>query len=296
MTHPTLVVTGCDAAHYGLASELLESLNDLPERAFDIGFLQVGVTPLPDDIRDRADHIVWVDDAVFRHVPRSGYAVAYLGVKAALPEYFPGYETYVWLDGDTWVQDSAGIDDLVEASGAADVALHPECDINYLSEIRPSERTMSIYRRLFPELAGTDLPKFAMINSGVFAAKAGSPLWARWRASLDSIRERSATEPNLYFSDQIPLHSLIFTRQLSVSAMPAETNWQVYTMPPQLDLARRRLVSPLPPYADIAILHLSGATKGPIYKMAGLDRAISFRYREIKAILAGGEPAQPTPA
>ncbi|MFI4977028.1 MAG: hypothetical protein ACHP84_21050 [Caulobacterales bacterium] len=286
MTHRTLVVTGCDAAHHGLAGELLESLHDLPSRSFDIGFVQLGPAPLPYDIRAGVDLVASVDDTAFRQAGGGGYALAYLAVKPRLPAYFPGYDTYVWMDGDTWVQDGAGIEDYVRAAETADIAIHPECDLNYVAELRPSNRTLFIYRRQFPDADLNVLARYPMINSGVFAAKATSPLWAKWLDVLEEVRRRSAGKTDAYYSDQIPLHWLIFKRRITIAVLPAVDNWQLYTMPPRIDLVRRRLVAAVPPYDDIRIMHLSGATKQIAYRHKDWGRDVSFRYREIKAFFA----------
>ena len=89
------------------------------------------------------------------------------------------------------------------------------------------------------------------------------------------------------FSDQIPLHRLILTGQLSVSPLRAVNNWLVALCLPAVNFQRRRLLAPSPPFEEINIIHLVGATKTARYALGDGGRTIGFRYREIKALFDG---------
>ena len=281
----TIIVTGCDEQHHDLASDLIASLRALPEQAFAVGFVQLGVAPLPEAIAGGVDHLVQVDDSAWRARPRAGNPISFLGIKPDLPRLFPGFDIYVWLDGDTWVQTGAGIAAAAYAAQAADIAIHPECDLNYFTQPVPNERTVAIYRSLFPEDMER-LIRFPMVNSGVFGGRAGSPLWERWGRVAAELRARADADPGLHISDQIPLHWLIFTGQLNVGLLPAIHNWQLYAALPQVDVARCRLTASTPPHEEISILHLSGVTKDQTFTLATTGQAFSFRYRSIMALWA----------
>ncbi len=121
-----IVVTGCDANHFELATDLLTSLRDQRGRDITIGFIHVGNEPLPAEIAAMADHVVHVADDEFPVEQKKGFRLAYLGVKPRMPEFFPNYDVYVWLDGDTWVQNGVGIDQLLQAARYADICVAPE--------------------------------------------------------------------------------------------------------------------------------------------------------------------------
>jgi len=96
-------VTGCDSAHFDLAADLVASLRDASGLAVTIGFIHVGDDPLPPAIAERVDHVAQVTGDRFHAEQRRGFRLAYLMVKPRIPELFPGYDAYIWLDGDTWV-------------------------------------------------------------------------------------------------------------------------------------------------------------------------------------------------
>jgi hypothetical protein len=284
MNEKVIVVTGCDANHFTLAADTLASLRDLGAAGFETGFIHIGAEPLPAEIAAGADHVLHVDDSAFLARPRQGYVVAYLGVKARLPELFPGFDVYIWLDSDAWVQKAAGLATLIEAARHADIGLHAESGENYARIRLPDYRNLSTYFSLFPDVDAAAYLRLAMVNAGVFAARAASPVWGKWFGLLDQIRRRADDWTAQFHSDQIPLHSLTVLGEVSYLPVSSLNNWQVYTIPPTLNLGRRRLLSPFPPYDEINIVHLSGPSKGWSFKVDETGPPMTFRYRDIRAL------------
>jgi hypothetical protein len=281
----TIVITGCDAAHYELVIDLLNSLTDAGREGLAVGFVHVGDDAVPPAIEAAVDYVAPVTDDVFQAQQLSGLRLSYLMVKARLPEFFPGYDTYVWLDGDTWVQNRVGLDQIIHCAQLADLCAHPEIDPNYFREPIPTDRLVKLYGGLYPADA-EDHVRLPMFNSGVFAARASSPLWSLWRETMTAARKPMAETPDLYFSDQVPLHRLIATGAVSVHPLMAVNNWLAHAALPSIDLARRRLTTPAYPHQEINILHLTWVTKDNRYRLPNSDRLITFRYRHIKALFA----------
>jgi hypothetical protein len=48
-----------------------------------------------------------------------GYKVSFLSVKPRLPTIFPGFDTYIWIDADCWVQGACVIGKLADAAQKA---------------------------------------------------------------------------------------------------------------------------------------------------------------------------------
>src|ERR1019366_3197819 len=48
-----------------------------------------------------------------------------------LPRHFPGYETYLWIDADAWVQDDAVLDLFIATARRGELAIVPEIDRGY---------------------------------------------------------------------------------------------------------------------------------------------------------------------
>lgn len=282
----TLVVTGCDVHHFPLAADLLASLTDAGREGFDVGFVHVGDEELPADIANRIDRLAQLRGDTFHQTYAEGLRLSYLAVKARLPELFPGYDLYVWLDGDTWVQNRVGLDQVIHCARLADFSAHPETDPNYHRFTVVSERLAKFYPALFGESETSWQVRMPQFNSGVFGARASSPLWRLWGAELERTRAIVDATPGLYHTDQAPLHHLIVTSKLNPYPLRAVNNWLVHAALPAVDFKRKRLTAPTFPNEEINILHLTWVTKDRVYRMGDGDRTISFRYRAIKALFA----------
>jgi len=277
----TIVVSGCDANHDPLAAELMASLQAIESRRFDIGFIRVGAVPPPASIAAIADRLATVLPSAPLG-PNEGFQFAYDAIKPQLPELFPGYDVYVWLDGDTWVQNAVGIQQIVDAALLADVSLHSQGDPNYFTCLAPDDYTLGVYDIAFGPEDRQRFARFPMVNGGVFGATARSPVWQAWKTTLADVRTRLQRRERRYYSDQIPLHRLIYSGAITLHPLRAVNNWLVLHSLPRWDPTTGRLTAPSLPYEEINILHLVGAAKTQTYTLGG--RATSLRYSAIRAL------------
>ena len=276
----TIVVTGCDRRHDRLAADLLASLRAAPDRDFDIGFVRMGADKPPPAITDGLDAYASLPMPGHPLVASRGYDMAYLGLKPQLPELIPGYDLYIWMDGDSWLQNRAGLVELAWAADRADISAVPESDPNYWRSRLPDPKTLRYYAAIYGVAEAENWSGYPMVNAGVFAARADSPLWGLWKAELDGARERQAGDANAIYSDQIPLHRLIASRQISLQPVRAANNWMLCFARPMVDEAAQRLRVPSAPFDEINILHLAGASKDLTYLTTD-GRPVSFRYSAI---------------
>jgi hypothetical protein len=279
----TLIVTGCDENHHELALDLITSLRDLGVQGAKIAFVDMGTQDPPQNLLKMFDLHAKQTPGTERY---KGYKCAFLAIKARLPSIFPGFETYIWLDADCWVQNADAVGELVDAAQRADVAVHPELDVHYFAYKSPSDRTIMLYGNLYGQEISRQMWRFPMINGGVFSARANSKVWTEWSVAMESIRTRWKQGEDISFSDQIPLHLLIHTKKLSIYPLRAVNNWQLYAALPLIDKQEKRIVVPTPPHEPINILHLAGVTKGTEYYAGRLQKNLSFRYRDIKKLLS----------
>jgi len=275
----TIVVSGCDARHDPLAAELMASLEAIEDRGFDIGFIRVGAAPAPASIAAVADFVATVEPSAPLG-PNQGFQFAYDAVKPRLPELFPGYDIYVWLDGDTWVQNAVGIRQIMDAALLADISLHSQGDPNYYGCLAPDDYTIGVYEIAFGPEDRQRFARFPMVNGGVFGATARSPVWQAWKSTLADVRARLEGRERRYYSDQIPLHRLIYSGAITLHPLRAVNNWLVLHSLPRLDPATGRLTAPSLPYEEINIVHLVGPAKTRTYELNG--RTTSLRYPAIR--------------
>lgn len=275
------VVTGADGNFTDFAEDLLRSIRRFDGLDFDLCFIWVGKDEKIGALA--SEHCDEVARFETPKPPHEGNVISANGLKPRLPQIFPGYEEYMWVDADVWVQNPAGFEQVFAAAQQADLSVHPEIDPHYFLQPSPSDRTRLVYRRLFSDELAEKTIRFPMINAGVFAARADSPLWGKWEKILKQAYAGELGGRGQFSSDQIPLHHLVFSRELTMQPLRAINNWQCHCCLPAFLIAKRRLVVPTPPYEEINFLHLTGELKTLEITLTGaLGGKTRMRFRDIE--------------
>ncbi len=276
-----LLVTGCDEWHFDLAADCIASFHANYPSACDVGFINFGRKTPPHEIAAHVTHYLPLR-APAEFSKNMGYYTAFSGAKAKLPELFPGYEVYIWVDTDCWFQGADSLPRIIAQARTHDIAIHPEFDVHYINYPTPSKRTLNIYRRNEGEDLSNMPLNMPMLNAGVFAMRATSPIWAAWQQELQALRDKQAQGQKIYFSDQIPLHKIIYKMQFDIGPLRAIDNWQTYICFPGVDLRTKKLIVPTPPHEVIGIIHLAGSTKFETVTMNG--HSFGLRYRDFQRL------------
>jgi hypothetical protein len=263
MTGSWIAITGGDAAYFDLMRGCVASIRDKPEgRDIALGVLDCGL---------RDEQRAWLIDRGARLVlprwdfdfpGRAGCSEAFKALTARpfLPDYFPGHDTYLWIDADCWVQHWFAIDLFLRGARRRAIAVAPEI-----------HRAFRHYRHAWPEFSAVNgaafreafgaaladrLVRYPLINAGVFAIRAGSPAWGAWATVLDEALQRSTN-----MTDQIALNVAVYERGLPAEALPSTCNWPVHHALPAWDAARGLFVEPSLPHDPLGILHMTIYTK-----------------------------------
>ncbi|HEX3432224.1 MAG TPA: hypothetical protein VHT03_15205 [Rhizomicrobium sp.] len=112
-----------------------------------------------------------------------------------IPELFPGYDAYMWIDSDIRFLHPYGFQAYLEALTVpgCSVAIAPETEPAYCINQSPDFANAyhrQKYARLrveFGEEMARHLEFTAMFNAGIFSAPAKSPLWARYKYNLEKM-------------------------------------------------------------------------------------------------------------
>jgi hypothetical protein len=186
--------------------------------------------------------------------------------KLWLDQLFPGFETLVWLDADTWVQDYAAVRLVIGAAqqnGA--LAIVPgggrfwerQVELRFLfggigglAQLRTFNFKNGRHAGL-PLKVLRDLGTRTLLNAGVFGLRADSPHWQafrRWQASI----LRNGGKP--FTSDQIAMGLSVYQDGLPVELLPTTCN---YIRPWRVDLQAPALLEYFYPYPKVGIIHLA---------------------------------------
>jgi len=181
-----------------------------------------------------------------------------LTVRPFLPKHFPGYDIYMWIDADCWVQERYALDGYLNAAANGQLGIAAEVHHAYRHS-----RSLFIWRakrlhRYFGMESAQRLSWATYFNAGVFALHADAPHWARWQHAFETGLE--AAEGTLC-CDQTALNYMLWTENLPRSHMPATCNWLCHLAPPVYDASRQRFCEPAMPNHPLGILHLAADSK-----------------------------------
>lgn len=257
-----LFVTAATESYAPLLRGLVQSLQQwrpLPYTALACFDLGLGATTRQ-WLDQYATHIVepgW-DLPVSETIRIQKPHVRALTVRPFLPQHFPGYDIYLWIDADCWVQEREALDWYLAAASSGRLAIAAEVHHAY-----HHTRSLFIWRaeRLhgyFGIEAAQQLSWSTYYNAGLFALHANAPHWTRWKQAFEKGLKASRGE---VCCDQTALNHLLWTEKLYLSPIPATGNWLCHLSLPVYDVERKRFCEPTTPRSSLGILHLAADSK-----------------------------------
>jgi len=294
-----LVVTAANEAFAPLVRGLIESLHQWDPKPFtDLACFDLGLAPESRRwIARYAAHLVepgWdlqVDEKLRQENPE----LRAFTVRPFLPSYFPGYELYLWIDADAWVQERFALEWYLTVAAQGQLAATPQIDRAYQHGSDKVRWRMKHMQAYFGEEAASRVLWETYFNSGVFALRSDVShwtLWAKWfSVGLKATRGKLCC-------DQTALNYAIWMERLPVSPLPALCNWLCHLALPQFDLTRERFCEPVVPGHAIGILHLTAKTKDLCFQLHsdGPTRTMSLRFPAVGRRTSEIAPAEPSTA
>lgn len=276
-----IVVTAADSGYFEMFQGMIHSLRrfesgrDLPIAVFDTGF--------------EAEQRQWLEQAgVIIAQPKWYFGVVdgaaphwHLAevVRPYVRSYFPGYDHYMWLDPDLWLQDGAVIDRLIDGSKRDGAAIAHEADPAYKFQ------SWLVGWNLKHKILGLGLWHGLLLmikpalNCGVYCFAADAPHWELWERRLQrAIDRRGEVAPYTQFT----FNELVYVDRPPTTILDAADNWICDRAPPVWNDELQLYCKPYAPYQPVSILHLAGPAKRRCYDIQSISGdhrpAISLRY------------------
>ena len=256
----TLLVSGANEAFMPLLRGLLGSIARF-EPIGDLAVLDLGLTAASRDwLARQVRHIVepgWdlpVDPGLRAREPH----LRALTARPFLRDHFPGYDKYLWIDADTWVQARSALEWYAAVATHDRLAITPQVDRAYRHDDNMLRWRFGRMQTCHGEAAAQRLLWDTYFNAGVFCLESAAPHWQQWAAHF---RAGLTACSGTVCSDQTALNHAIWSEGLAVHPLPALCNWLCHLAVPYVDPVSGQLSEPLAPRNAIGIVHLSATSK-----------------------------------
>jgi hypothetical protein len=264
------IVTMSDSNFFELLNELIDSINSFKNRdnvsicILDAGLSEDQISFLKQnkkvDIVKKANWDIKVPNYKVRGKEWLKSQVS----RAFLPEYFPGFEKYLWIDADAWVNSWSAIDLFIRGSDNNKLAIATSADRAYGRVLRVSWLIKSFARVKsqnykhaktsgFSEKIAREVALKPHLNIGVFCLNTNAPHWSIWKKNLT----KALKHGKVWGSEQIAMNITIYSDKQKVEILPAYCNWTLVDNL-KFDIERNTFVEPYLPHHEIGIIHLAG--------------------------------------
>ena len=282
------IVFAVDETFVALAKGLVLSLRalGLPDDSCDLCLIDIGCSAETQQwMTQQACRIAPLDRTPMASAPPAGganYMKAQI-CRPFIPQIFPGYSRYLYLDADTWVQKEDSLDLLLSAARAYPdrIVLAPFVDYSYSFNYVPADQENYLrfltyfyewYEASYGAAIANQMKGRALFSSGVFAMTAACPLWKGYADELKTVfsRDYSRNAVALHVAEQTALNHLIYSTGAYVP-IEAIHNYHCHVGAIERDHPSGEVVVTYPPRRSVGIVHLSYSSKMmPSYLERGL--------------------------
>ena len=262
------IITLADSNYFEMLNELVDSINIHSEsKKISICVLDAGLTQ---------EQIKLIEKKVYK-IKKANWDIEVPKYKAIgkewlksqvsrafLPNYFPEFKKYLWIDCDAWVNSWSTIDLYFQACENGKLGI--------TQTMGPGYRIMTNVKWLFGKIAliksqnykhakssginETDSRKIAFaphLNIGVFSLEKNSPCWENWQKNL----KKTLAKGKIFGSEGLAINLSVYVDNMSVEFLPLYCNWIASNLLPKYDLDKETFVEPNLPNYEIGIMHLA---------------------------------------
>ena len=263
-----VIISLADANYFELVNELVDSIkNHKQSENVAICIMDAGLKSEQIEILDKKVDIIkkaeWDIEVSSSKVKDREWLKSQVS-RAFLPRYFPGYDKYLWIDADAWVNSWYAIELYFKGCDDKKLAIATSADRAYGRVLRADWFFRSFARIKsqnykhakssgFSEKIAREVALKPHLNIGVFALESNAPHWEVWQKNL----KKALSSGKIWGSEQIAMNITIYSDKLDVEILPAYCNWTLIE-DLKLDEKRNTLVEPYLPNHEIGIVHFAG--------------------------------------
>ena len=271
-----VIVSLADANYFELLNELVDSIKSFDQsKEFDICIMDAGLEKNQIEVLEKKVHKIekakW-DIEVPRFKIKGREWLKSQVSRAFLPDYFPDYKKYLWIDADAWVNSWESIELYIKGCENKKLAISTSADRSYGRVLR-AEWFFGSFAKIksqnykhakssgFSEKISREVALKPHLNIGVFCLEVDAPHWVIWQKNL----KKALSSGKIWGSEQIAMNITIYSDKLDVEILPAYCNWTL-TEALRFDKKQNTFVEPYLPNHQIGIIHLAGKNNDYIRK------------------------------
>ena len=184
--------------------------------------------------------------------------------RAFLPNYFPEFKKYLWIDCDAWVNSWKAVELYFKACENGKLGI--------TQSIGPGYRITSKVKWLLGKIAliksqnykhakssgineeiARKLAFAPHINIGVFSLEKNSKCWDVWQKNL----KKTLSKGKIFGSEGLAINIAVYHDNVDVEFLPLKCNWITSHLLPKFDEKKDTFVEPFLPNNEIGIIHLA---------------------------------------
>ena len=231
-----VIISLADANYFELLNELIDSIKRFNEsNNVAICILDAGLKDNQKDILiNKVDEIKkakWDIEVPSYKVKDKEWIKSQVS-RAFIPNYFPNYKKYLWIDADAWVNSWFVIDLYFKGSDNNKLAISTSADRSYGRVLR-ADWIIGSYAKIksqnykhakssgFSEKISREVALEPHLNIGVFCLNENAPHWNIWQKNL----KHALKSGEIWGSEQISMNITIYVDKMEMELLPAYCNW-----------------------------------------------------------------------
>jgi len=262
------IVALADSNYFELLNELILSIKSFQQsKDISICILDAGLTESQvSKLKNKVDEIKkanW-DIEVSKFKIKGKEWLKSQVSRAFLPEYFPNYEKYLWIDCDAWVNDWSSVELYFKACDNGKLGITQTIGPGYkiLSKVKwlfgkialiKSQNFKHAKKSGFSNAISRKLAFAPHINIGVFSLQKNSPCWKVWQDNLRIALKKG----NIFGSEGLAINISVYANNIKTEFLPLNCNWIASNLLPKFDVKNQTFVEPYLPNTKIGIMHLA---------------------------------------
>ena len=184
--------------------------------------------------------------------------------RAFLPDYFPEFKKYLWIDCDAWVNTWECVDIYFKACEKGKIGITQTIGAGYkvLTRVKwilgslatiKSQNYKHAKKSGFSENIARKIAFAPHLNIGVFSLEKDSECWKIWQENL----KKTLKVGSIFGSEGLAMNISVYVDDVKAEFLPLLCNWIASNVLPKYDQKSKSFVEPYLPNKKIGIMHLA---------------------------------------